>query len=216
MDLRALLSGVLDRLRPAAERADISLSSEKAMLSLETVAPILEEILYNLVDNAIKYNKKGGKVAVSVERTAGRPASVCRTRESESLPPSSSGSLSASIAWIKAIPKRSAAQALAFHREATARPIWGADSRGKHARRGQHIYTRLGFGLLNLHFKHKGGIRIWMPPFSPSLFPLHLFDADASPRKGFLPAWENQFQNAPLVFRLNSILLMPEISKLRL
>lgn len=28
----------------------------------------MDEILYNLVDNAIKYNKKGGKVAVSVEK----------------------------------------------------------------------------------------------------------------------------------------------------
>ena len=68
VDLRALISGVLDRLRSAAERADISLSLREGNASLETVAPILEEILYNLVDNAIKYNKKGGKVAVSVEK----------------------------------------------------------------------------------------------------------------------------------------------------
>ena len=68
VDLRALISDVLDRLRPAAEQADISLSLQEGSASLETVAPILEEILYNLVDNAIKYNKKGGKVAVSVEK----------------------------------------------------------------------------------------------------------------------------------------------------
>ena len=50
------------------KRQDISLSLREGNASLETVAPILEEILYNLVDNAIKYNKKGGKVAVSVEK----------------------------------------------------------------------------------------------------------------------------------------------------
>ena len=69
VDLLALSEEVLDRLRPAAENANLTLSLNGTHTILETVRPIIDEILFNLCDNAVKYNRPGGRVTVSVEQS---------------------------------------------------------------------------------------------------------------------------------------------------
>lgn len=66
VELSELIQEILRRLSPAAQRAGVELHQEGVSCSLTTVQPILEEILYNLCDNAIKYNRQGGRVTVSI------------------------------------------------------------------------------------------------------------------------------------------------------
>ena len=70
VELSALAGRVLENLQPAAEKARISLHQEGGPAELITVKPILEEMMFNLCDNAVKYNKKGGSVTVTVRQDA--------------------------------------------------------------------------------------------------------------------------------------------------
>ena len=70
VELSALAGRVLENLQPAAEKARISLHQEGGPAELITVKPILEEMMFNLCDNAVKYNKKGGSVTVTVSQDA--------------------------------------------------------------------------------------------------------------------------------------------------
>ena len=68
IDILSISRDVAERLKNIAESADVTLTvsgSDERVLGNEQ---ILEEMIYNLCDNAIKYNKPGGRVAVSVSR----------------------------------------------------------------------------------------------------------------------------------------------------
>mgnify|MGYP003279348477 FL=1 len=65
-DLYVLAKDTLERLRDPAKRRQVSLFLEGEHAVLVTTQPILEEVLYNLCDNAIKYNHPNGKVTVTV------------------------------------------------------------------------------------------------------------------------------------------------------
>ena len=67
VDLFALSEEIISRLTPSAERADIKLLLRGESTTVSGVRKILDEMIYNLCDNAIKYNKKGGTVEVSVK-----------------------------------------------------------------------------------------------------------------------------------------------------
>ncbi len=67
VDLGEMAKTILDRLSPEAEKNHISLQLE-GTAQIQTVKPILEEVLYNLCDNAVKYNRKDGKVTVSIRQ----------------------------------------------------------------------------------------------------------------------------------------------------
>ncbi len=67
VDLYALAETVLERLREAAERAGVTMTLSGAAATVPGSEPLLEELLYNLCDNAIKYNRPDGKVTVKVE-----------------------------------------------------------------------------------------------------------------------------------------------------
>lgn len=58
---------ILDRLRPAAEKMDVTLHLEGAHACIHGDYQIVDEMIYNLCDNAIKYNRPGGHVYVSIE-----------------------------------------------------------------------------------------------------------------------------------------------------
>ena len=64
VDLHALAAEALETLRPAAAENGVRLSAEGEACEICGVRQILEEIIYNLAENAIKYNKKGGSVTV--------------------------------------------------------------------------------------------------------------------------------------------------------
>ncbi len=70
VDLYDLAADVAAYLKPAAEkrRVSIELTGEHAVVF--GVRQILEEMLYNLCDNAIKYNRPGGSVHISVAKDA--------------------------------------------------------------------------------------------------------------------------------------------------
>ena len=72
VDLTALSREVLDQLTPAAEARHVTLRLDGEAKNLRGVRQILREMVYNLVDNAIKYNKDGGSVTVSLRQDAGQ------------------------------------------------------------------------------------------------------------------------------------------------
>ena len=71
VDLYALSGEVLQALRPAAEKMDVTLTLEGRSETVVGVRRILDEMITNLCDNAIKYNRQGGSVCVSVGRRNG-------------------------------------------------------------------------------------------------------------------------------------------------
>ncbi len=67
IDLHALAGAVLDQLAPAAQRKQVTTQLRGGTAVIQGVPQIAEEILYNLCDNAIAYNREGGSVTVTVE-----------------------------------------------------------------------------------------------------------------------------------------------------
>ena len=74
VDLYAVAEGVVERLAGAAEKAEVSLELTGSHAVVHGASQILEEMIFNLCDNAIKYNKPSGKVTVTVETADGHPA----------------------------------------------------------------------------------------------------------------------------------------------
>mgnify|MGYP003356362094 CR=1 FL=1 len=66
MDLLELCRRVMERLEPAAKRAGVSVSVEGMPATIHGIPAVLEEMVYNLCDNAIRYNVRGGSVKLEV------------------------------------------------------------------------------------------------------------------------------------------------------
>ena len=71
VDLCAVARRVLDRLAEAAEQKQVTLSLTGGGAVVRSVPRIVEEILYNLCDNAVVYNRPGGSVTVTVDDAPG-------------------------------------------------------------------------------------------------------------------------------------------------
>ena len=67
VDILALTEEVKTILQPSAEEKNVSISISGAGFSVVGVRRMLQEIIYNLCDNAIKYNVPGGSVTVCAE-----------------------------------------------------------------------------------------------------------------------------------------------------
>ena len=78
VDLFAVARDVVQRLTPAAERAGVALTLTGGETTVEGVRQVLDEMVANLVDNAIKYNRPGGSVAVEVTVAEGKPRLTVR------------------------------------------------------------------------------------------------------------------------------------------
>lgn len=65
-DLYCLAEGVMHTLRPQAEAAGISLTLRGTSAVLLGIPQLLNGILFNLIDNAIKYNRPNGSVSVEI------------------------------------------------------------------------------------------------------------------------------------------------------
>ena len=72
IDLYTLCDDVLQSLEPVAKRQTVTLRLAGESLRVRGVYQVLREMVYNLCDNAIKYNRSGGSVTVAVARSAGR------------------------------------------------------------------------------------------------------------------------------------------------
>lgn len=71
VDLAAIARATVENLQPAAKAADVALSVNACPAVIKNGIPqLLEAIVYNLCENAIKYNRPGGFVKVSVEKNA--------------------------------------------------------------------------------------------------------------------------------------------------
>jgi len=66
VDLYDLAQDVLDSLDPVAGQQQVTLRLEGEHAEVSGVYQLLHEMLYNLCDNAIKYNRPGGSVTVTV------------------------------------------------------------------------------------------------------------------------------------------------------
>ena len=75
VDLREIAQEAAEDLRGAAEKKHVSLSLEGETAPVTGVRRLLYEIVYNLCDNAVKYNVDGGSVSIRVEQD-GQTASV--------------------------------------------------------------------------------------------------------------------------------------------
>lgn len=66
VDLYSLAEGILKRLKSVAEKRNIEFRLIGEKVNILGTRKILDEMIYNLCDNAIKYNKDGGMVEVIV------------------------------------------------------------------------------------------------------------------------------------------------------
>ena len=66
VDVYALAMRCVETMRPTANRHKISLSLKGAPLLIRADKDLLEELLCNLCDNAIRYNQEGGHVWITV------------------------------------------------------------------------------------------------------------------------------------------------------
>ena len=68
VDLYAVASQALQTLLPAADRRNITVELFGEHTIITGVRQLAYELIYNLCDNAIRYNKDGGKVTVTVDK----------------------------------------------------------------------------------------------------------------------------------------------------
>lgn len=71
LDLYDLCDEIIANLQNVAERQNVMFSLSGEHVTISGVWQILNEMVYNLCDNAIKYNRPGGTVDVSVRRDGG-------------------------------------------------------------------------------------------------------------------------------------------------
>lgn len=68
VNLQLLVQDTVDSLEREAEEKHVALSSESEPLIIKAPLRLVSETLYNLADNAVRYNRDGGKVEISVKR----------------------------------------------------------------------------------------------------------------------------------------------------
>ncbi|MDR0571077.1 MAG: ATP-binding protein [Clostridiales Family XIII bacterium] len=87
VDLRGLAEEVIERLKDMAYRKNITVTLSGGEASVQGLRQALDESLYNLVENAVKYNRPDGKVEVSVED--GADAAILTVKDTGAgIPPS--------------------------------------------------------------------------------------------------------------------------------
>jgi len=105
VDLLAVSQEAAENLHDAAAARDVTVSVTGQPSVIPGVRRLLYEVVYNLCDNAIKYNRDGGRVDITAA------ASPLPTPASASRRSIRAACSSASTAWIRATPRRPAARA---------------------------------------------------------------------------------------------------------
>jgi len=70
-NLYDLAESVIEVLREKATEKNVAISIDGIQTNLTANKRMIDELMYNLIDNAIKYNKEGGSVSVSIARENG-------------------------------------------------------------------------------------------------------------------------------------------------
>lgn len=66
IDVRSEIDIVIERLKHIAKKKNISIHCDGDEFRLYTVSSVFQDIIYNLIDNAIKYNKENGEVFINL------------------------------------------------------------------------------------------------------------------------------------------------------
>ena len=78
IDLYALATTCIDQMQIAAQKNEVTLLQEGGPVTINGNKTLIEELLYNLCSNAVRYNKKGGSVTVITSMKNQRPALTVR------------------------------------------------------------------------------------------------------------------------------------------
>lgn len=78
VDLSELCTDVQTHLAMTAKERKVSFSYQGQHLEVTGIRQVLYEMIYNLCDNAVKYNKEGGKVELELGTWEGQPRLVVR------------------------------------------------------------------------------------------------------------------------------------------
>lgn len=71
VDLYELTEEVIEQLSPVARVKNIQLKLQGTSKIITGVKPVIREMIFNLCDNAIKYNKESGRVLIEVDEAMG-------------------------------------------------------------------------------------------------------------------------------------------------
>ncbi len=73
VDLLALADDVCSRLKPLADNMGVNLAVQGKHVIVSGYKQIIDEMIYNLCDNAIKYNAAGGSVDINIDDIGEKP-----------------------------------------------------------------------------------------------------------------------------------------------
>ena len=74
VDLYELSQQAISSLRPVADKQSVRLELQGEHAQIDGVEQLLKEMIYNLLDNAVKYNVPGGSVTLRVQKAGPRTA----------------------------------------------------------------------------------------------------------------------------------------------
>ena len=115
VELRPLVEKVLFDLKPPAENKNVELINELPEFTANADANRLEQVLANLVDNAIKYGRAQGKVTVGGKKLDDGRLEIFVQDDGPGNPPSrSTACLKGFIAWTRRARATRAARASDF------------------------------------------------------------------------------------------------------
>jgi len=77
-DVAELAKGVIANLQDLANEQDVAISLIAAPQNIKANSRLIDELLFNLIENAIKYNRTGGTVTVTISAEQGQEGNECK------------------------------------------------------------------------------------------------------------------------------------------
>ena len=106
IDLYKLAAECVDMLKMNARKQNVTMKLCGKPCTVYADRQLMEELLYNLCDNAIRYNNRGGSVTVTVDEKDGHVfLSIRDTRDRDDPRSTRTGCLNGSTGWIRAVPR---------------------------------------------------------------------------------------------------------------
>ena len=68
VDVTAVIESVLEHLEPQIEKKNLNVHIELEQVKFKGIVSVTEEIVYNLIENAVKYNRNNGTLRVSLSQ----------------------------------------------------------------------------------------------------------------------------------------------------